>query len=585
MRSSNGNKSEPNSPRRPYRGEDGDTLIEVLLALVVMGITVLAIMAAFMTSLSSSSTLRTFSIDDSTLRTVSEQIVAQFEQGSTYLACPDATPAAYTSALGGALTIPAPYSTAGYSATITAVTYWNGASFSDTVSSCAPSSTVPEQLTVTVDGPNNSSVSATFVVEGTGQIFSTPVVQLNPPTNLVLTAPSTVSGALTVTFTGSNNAPSSPTQYYSAEACVNSEMSAGCSPVISSFLSGENLTGLSPDTRYWVSVWANASPGYLQSAPATAGPQTSSGTASIPIVTSVSPGPVSGSLVITFTPPSTAPSGETYTATACPGSTMTSGCPQQSDFTSGETFAPLTPGTSYTVTITAVANGSFSQSTSEPYGPTMATVQLPAPTITSVNSSTVDAGAIVVDFNYSPPASWPPNQPQDFTALACTSSSMTPPGCVSVSPYVSGQQLTGLSQTNPPTSYYVTVTANSSPGYLAATSSVWSPPVPASVALSPPTVSIKNKNTGSGTLDVQITPGTNAPRGVTYSLSVCPSGDPTTDTCIVPSSISSNSGGGNTSYTVTGLQSGASYNVMAMENAMPDYLASNWSAVVTGTAN
>ena len=331
--------------RSHRRDEDGDTLIEVLLALVVMGITVLAILAAFMTSLSSSSTLRTFAVNDSMLRTVSEQVVAEFQQGNVYLACPNATPASYTSALGSALSIPPPYSTAGYSAAISAVTYWDGAGFTGTATTCTPStssnpSDVPEQLTITITGPNSFSVSTTFVVEGTGQIFSTPPIQLNPPTSVALT-PGSTSGSLTVTFTGSNNAPTSTTQYYSAQACVNQAMSAGCSPVFNSILpGGGTLSGLVPATQYWVVVWADASPGYLASAPTSPVSQTSSGSTAIPVVTSVSPSTTTaGALVITFTPPSTAPAGETYTATACPGPSMTTGCPQQAGFTSGATFS------------------------------------------------------------------------------------------------------------------------------------------------------------------------------------------------------------------------------------------------------
>ena len=580
----------PSSPTRPRLDEDGDTLIEVLLALVVMGITVLAILAAFMTSLSSSSTLRTMSINDSMLRTVSEQVIAQFQQGTVYQPCPASSStslvADYTSALSSALTIPTPYSTTGYSAAITAVNYWNGADFSST---CTAGSTVPEQLTVTVTGPNNLSVSSTFTVEGTGQIFSTPGIQLNPPTNVVLTAPSGSSGSLTVTFTGSSNAPTSPTQYYSAKACVNQAMSAGCSQV-NSILSGYTLTGLIVDTQYWVVVWANASPGYLASAPTSPVSQTTLGNTSVPIITSVSPSTTTaGALVVTFTPPSNAPTGETYTATACSGSTMSpTGCPQEDPFSSGQAFINLTPGAPYTVTITANANTNangttYPASTSEPFGPTTTTAAWSPPTITSVMSSTLDPGAIVVYFSDNPPNSWPSNQTPTYTALACTNASMTT-GCVSVSPYVSGYQFTGLAQTSPPTNYYVTVTVNASPGFLPATSSVYTPPVPASVALAPPTVAIKPKG-ASGTLTVDITPGSNAPRGVTYQLSVCPSTDPPTDTCVMASNITSNSGGGKTSYTVTGLSSGESYNVMAMENATSGYLASSWSAVVSGTAN
>lgn len=570
-------------PRRSERRDDaGDTLVELLIALLIISISVVALLAAFSTSISASAQYRNIAVTDSIVRTVSEQVIAQFQQGNAYIACPNATPDNYVTGYGGTaplasdLAIPAPYTSAGYTAALTAVGYWTGNNFDGTTGTCTPGSTVPEQLTITLVGPSGASESLNFIVEGSGQIFSVAPNTLDPPTNVVLTTPTSDSGGLTVSFTAPANAPadsSTFTQYYTVVACVNAAMSQGCTPPTTTFQSGQEITGLAPGTPYWVSVVANASPGYLSSPPTTAGPQNSSGTALVPVVTSVTPSAsTAGALVVTFTPPSNAPGGETYTANACTDSGMSQGCVAAAGFTSGSPITGLAPGTAYYVVVAANPNGSYPGASSQPYSPPVAsTVQLAAPSISSVTSSTIQSGALVVD--YSPSANAPSGQ--TYTVRGCTDSAMTQ-GCVSQSDYANGSQFTGLASG---TSYYVTVTADASSGYLAATSPATTTPTLASIQLTPPTI---KKVTGeTRALKVSVTGSSNAPKTETYTATACTS--PSMTTGCVSANVTTSAG----SFTVTisGLTSGVTYYVTVTADAAAGYLASNPSAQATGVPN
>ena len=571
-------------PRRD--NEEGDTLIEVLIALLILSITVVALISAFSTSIAASAQYRNIAVTDSIVRTLSEEVIAQFQQGTSYIACPNGTPSNYTNGFDGSaplsldLVVPAPYTFAGYSAAITGVGYWTGSNFDATSSTCTTGSTVPEELTVTITGPSGSSETLTFIVEGSGQIFATAPTPLDPPTNIVLTTPgSPDSGGLTVSFTASANAPadtSTFTQYYTVVACTNSAMTLGCTYPETTFLSGEEIHGLAPGTPYWVGVSANSSPGYLASGETIGGPQDSSGQATLQVL-SVSPSTTTvGALVVTFSTPSSAPSGETYAATACTDSAMTQGCVSTpTGFSSGSQITGLTPGTAYYVDVSAPPNGTYPALVSPVYSPAVnATVQLNPPTGVSVSSSTVQAGALVVTFTNSN------NAPagQTYTVKGCTDSAMSS-GCVSQTNYTSGQQFGGLTQG---TSYYVTVTAVASTGYLASSpSAVPASPTMASIQLISPSITSVTAPTKPGTLKVSFNGSPNAPNGESYTILACTNTNMTQgcQSTTVKKSSSSMSG------TVTGLTSGETYYVTVTANAMSGYLASNPSAQATGVPN
>src|ERR1019366_2711762 len=365
--------------RESRRGDCGDTLIEVLIALVILSITVVSLLVAFSTAFSSSATHRNLAVTDTVLRSVAEQVYSSFQQTSTptFVACPTASPTYYNGALSVALVTPSPY-TSSYSASITSVNYWSGSNFSLTTTTCASGTTVPQQLTIQVLGPQGQSESEALVVAGSGQIIVAPSVQLIAPSVASVTPPLNTSGGLTVSFSGSSNAPSGQT--YTARACVDPGMSLHCTSD-TSYVSGSNILGLIPGTTYYVTVTAPASTGYL-SATSSETTVVSSGTTISPTVTSILPSTtLAGTLVVSYSGISNPPNGQTYTALACSDSGMPDNCVSQGAFTSGSNLGGLSPGTRYYVTVTANANGSTPAATSVVSSPAaLATVAFMAPT-------------------------------------------------------------------------------------------------------------------------------------------------------------------------------------------------------------
>jgi hypothetical protein len=172
------------------RSERGDTLVEVLLALIVLSLTVVALLAAFATAVTASAEHRNLAVGDTWLRTVSESVISSFQQGtSTIDKCASVSSGNYTTELAGPLAVPP---SSGYSATVSSVAYFNLQSF-DPAATCVDG--FPQQLTITVAG-HSGSWSEDVVVQGSAQI-----------------ACGTVSPALTVTavnqalsYTGSHAA-------------------------------------------------------------------------------------------------------------------------------------------------------------------------------------------------------------------------------------------------------------------------------------------------------------------------------------------------------------------------------------------
>ncbi len=79
------------------RGERGDTLIEVLMALLVLSLCALAIMIAFSTSISASQQHRDLATANIVLASASQQAIAQIQQDrkSLRLFCADPEPAGH----------------------------------------------------------------------------------------------------------------------------------------------------------------------------------------------------------------------------------------------------------------------------------------------------------------------------------------------------------------------------------------------------------------------------------------------------------------------------------------------------------
>jgi hypothetical protein len=283
----------------------------------------------------------------------------------------------------------------------------------------------------------------------------------------------TTTGSISVAFTGPSDAPAGQT--YSALACTDPGMSAYCvgpTPITS----GAQITGLtnaqgSPGTNYYVTVTAVASTGYLASTSIVAGQQAATSQVNAPTgVTVASSTTTAGAITATFTASSgTAPS--SYTALACTDPGMAANCVGPTSITSGSQITGLVSGTPYYVTVTAnPPTGYVAATPTAAVGPTPATIQLNTPTVVTLGDGTA-GGSISVTFTA------PSNAPgsQAYTALACTDSGMTL-NCRGPVAITSGGQITVLVSG---TSYYVTVTAVASAGYLASAASSVSGPHPA----------------------------------------------------------------------------------------------------------
>ena len=118
------------------RGDEGDTLIEILFSLLILSVATVALLIAFATSISASATHRTAATFDTAIRSASQQAVAQLQQQTSPLYKSCGTLAYYTTPQaqgGGAPT----FSLTGYTAAITGVQYWSGSSFSSN-GTCVP---------------------------------------------------------------------------------------------------------------------------------------------------------------------------------------------------------------------------------------------------------------------------------------------------------------------------------------------------------------------------------------------------------------------------------------------------------------
>ena len=128
------------------RGEAGDTLIEVLITLVIIGIASLALLLNFSTSITSSAQYANLATADSSLRGAMEEAIYLFQSQSTtvWASCPS------LQALSGtALGAPSP----GYTAAVSSVT------------SCTANSTVLVGVTVTSTASGKTQVISSIIYD------------------------------------------------------------------------------------------------------------------------------------------------------------------------------------------------------------------------------------------------------------------------------------------------------------------------------------------------------------------------------------------------------------------------------------
>ena len=136
---------------RRQQGERGETLIEVLLALLVVGIGAVAILLAFTSTIIGSSEYRTLATVDTVLRSAAESATSQIQQqpASAWANCSDTsvTAVVFTASTGYAL--PAGYTV---QSPLT-VQYWNPAATPPAFqSTCVPNSAQLVTLTVLHNG-------------------------------------------------------------------------------------------------------------------------------------------------------------------------------------------------------------------------------------------------------------------------------------------------------------------------------------------------------------------------------------------------------------------------------------------------
>ena len=169
------------------RDERGDTLIELLMALVIVGLAGVALLTAFSTSISASAVQRSLASNDTVARSVADAIFTQIEQVSSsgssatsnYASC--STYSQYASA-GGFQVANVPTGPTGYSWTL-AVQYWNvqsgGGSFTST---CTSGSTAPQQITITITPPHG--INDTIAIVVTDPLYQAPPTPGGTPSQL-----------------------------------------------------------------------------------------------------------------------------------------------------------------------------------------------------------------------------------------------------------------------------------------------------------------------------------------------------------------------------------------------------------------
>jgi type II secretory pathway pseudopilin PulG/Zn finger protein HypA/HybF involved in hydrogenase expression len=180
---------------RADRSERGDTMVEILLSLIVLGLTSVALLIGFSTTISASATHRQLAAANLAINNYSQQVTAGVEADSTLFTCPGTayTPASFMAELGITSTAP-------YSPHITSIQYWNPTTESFGTTCVANSS---ELITVAVSsGSKNQTLS--FVVDS-------PTAGSNfvggAPTNMAFVNP--VVGS-TMTATSGASLPTNP---------------------------------------------------------------------------------------------------------------------------------------------------------------------------------------------------------------------------------------------------------------------------------------------------------------------------------------------------------------------------------------
>lgn len=580
----------PRGGERSRYSEAGDTLIEVLLALIVLSLASVAVIAAFSTTISASSEHRSLATFNTMIRSATEQAISQV-QGTSAVPFNNCAPLAYYQAGIGTVNFAPPPSGTDYTAAITGVSYWNGpAGFVSGNAayllclSTYPNS--PQEITLTITDPdNNTSYSNSFVVDDSVAVPPVPVCSSGAVADLLVfnTEPAganagsafTVQPEIWVKNTAGNCVVTSDlspvTMTITAGTGTSGAVLSNCSvPPGSGDLNYQNCSiNLAGNTAYTLTATDNN--GTLT---ATSSPFYVIAQLAVPVITAATPSNTApNALTVVFTPPGNAQVGQSYSAEACTNSAMTNGCVNQGSITSGSDMTGLVSGTAYYLQVTALAGNGFIASTSAVYGPSSATIsQLGAPGTPALNYGPV-AGSITVTFSGSTPLIGG----QTYSAKACTNGGMTT-GCVTTGSITSGGTFTGLvySMGNAGTAYFVTVTANANNGFTASAAS--------GVSTSHADTSQVNAPTGvtavagGSTNSLKVTFTASGGSGVAnYSATYCTNSGMTTG-CHTQNNVTSPT-------TITNLTHHGSYWVQITANPNAGYVSNISTPSVNGTAS
>jgi hypothetical protein len=133
--------------------EHGDTLVEVMLAIVIGGIIVIALLSGLGTAIQLSSKHRGQANADVVLVSAADSVKNQ-----AYVACPSVTTSSYSPTSG--VTLPSGWSAS--NVTITSVQKWNGSAFQ---SSCPASDGKLQLITIQAASPDGNSTETVDVIK------------------------------------------------------------------------------------------------------------------------------------------------------------------------------------------------------------------------------------------------------------------------------------------------------------------------------------------------------------------------------------------------------------------------------------
>ena len=232
------------------RGERGDTLIEVLLSVIVLGLTGVALLIAFSTSISGSAEHRRLTTANLVLSSASQQAIAQIQSNSNLFTCNYSSPVTATTFVAAGVSFSQQTTGSTYLAgsnygsftpTISNVEYWNGTSFQTT---CVPGD-APEEVTVEVQGIGMSPIFNTFVVNlPSGNLGTAANTSTSVASQLVFATNQTESA------TGSPGVAFSPQPVVSVLDANNQLDATDLSPMVLSIESGPSggsISGCSAD--------------------------------------------------------------------------------------------------------------------------------------------------------------------------------------------------------------------------------------------------------------------------------------------------------------------------------------------------